>query len=164
MKKLVFDPDLCTGCRACELACSFINEGVFAPSKSRIRVVKFDRDGIDVPIGCEHCENAPCMIVCPVKAIYRDEETNAVILDPDVCIGCKRCMLVCPFGAIGFDEDKRVFFKCDLCRGDPECVKWCFTQAVKYADSFDVSNAKRLKAAKKEAVAQLLARDLKPAV
>ncbi len=161
MKKLIFNPDLCTGCRACELACSFVNEGVFSPTKARIRVVKFDRDGIDIPIGCEHCEDAPCMIACPVRAIYRDEKTHAVILDPDLCIGCKRCMITCPFGAIGFDEDKRIFFKCDLCMGDPECVKWCFTQAVSYSTSLNVSTTKKVKMAKKEATAQIRARDLR---
>jgi Fe-S-cluster-containing hydrogenase component 2 len=161
LKKLIFDPELCTGCRACELACSFINEGVFSPSKARIRVVKFDRDGIDVPTGCEHCEDAPCMIACPVRAIYRDEETYAVILDPDLCIGCKRCMIACPFGAIGFDEDKKIFFKCDLCMGDPECIKWCFTQAVRYSTSLNVNTTKKIKMAKKEATAQIRARDLR---
>jgi Fe-S-cluster-containing hydrogenase component 2 len=161
LRKLIFDPELCTGCRACELACSFINEGVFSPAKARIRVVKFDRDGIDVPVGCEHCEDAPCMIACPVRAIYRDEDTYAVTLDPELCIGCKRCLIVCPFGAIGFDEERKIFFKCDLCRGDPECVKWCFTQAVRYSDSLGFSNLKKVVAAKKVASAQIRARDLR---
>jgi Fe-S-cluster-containing hydrogenase component 2 len=161
LKKLIFDPELCTGCRACELACSFINEGVFSPAKARIRVVKFDRDGIDVPVGCEHCEDAPCMIACPVRAIYRDEDTYAVTLDPELCIGCKRCLIVCPFGAIGFDEERKIFFKCDLCRGEPECVKWCFTQAVRYSDSLGFSNLKKVVAAKKVASAQIRARDLR---
>jgi len=160
LKKLVFNSDLCTGCRACELACSFINEGLFSPSKSRIRVVKFDREGVDVPTGCEHCENAPCEIVCPVRAIYRDEDTWAMILDPDICIGCKRCMIACPFGAIGFDEERKVFFKCDLCRGDPECVKWCFTKAVDYTDELHVDHIKQVKRARREAAAKSRARGL----
>lgn len=137
MGKLIFNAELCTGCRACELACSFQCEGVFAPSKSRIRIVKMDEDGIDVPVGCEHCEDAVCMMVCPVKALSRDESTGAVLLDDEVCIGCKECMVVCPFGAIYYDEEKRVFFKCDLCGGDPECVKWCFTKAIEYTHKVD---------------------------
>lgn len=127
--KFVLNAELCTGCRACELACSFVKEGVFSPAKSRIRVVKVDDEGIDVPVGCEHCDDAPCITVCPVKALYRDEN-DAVILDNKKCIGCKQCVLVCPFGAIGYDEDKRQFYKCDLCDGEPECANWCFTGAI----------------------------------
>ena len=138
MGKIVFNPSLCTGCRACELACSFYCEGIFAPSKSRIRVVKMDWHGIDVPTGCQHCEDAPCMLVCPVKAIYRDEDTSAVLVDYDACIGCKECMVACPFGAMHFDEEKRIVYKCDLCFGDPECVNWCFTKAIEYVENMEL--------------------------
>jgi len=136
--KIVFNPSLCTGCRACELACSFYCEGIFAPSKSRIRVVRMDWEGIDVPLGCEHCEDAPCMLVCPVKALYRDESTGAVLIDYDTCIGCKECMVACPFGAIHFDREKGIVYKCDLCFGDPECVKWCFTKAIEWVEDVEV--------------------------
>lgn len=132
MGMLIFDANLCTGCRACELACSFRCEGVFQPSKSRIRIVKLDEDGADIPIGCEHCEDAVCIAVCPVKAIKRDEQTDAVLIDNSICIGCGECMVACPFGAIQFDPDKKIFYKCDLCNGSPECVKWCFTKAIQY--------------------------------
>lgn len=134
MGMLIFDANLCTGCRACELACSFHCEGVFQPSKSRIRIVKLDEDGIDVPVGCEHCEDAVCIAVCPVKAIKRDERIYAVLIDSSICIGCKECMVACPFGAIQFDEEKRIFYKCDICEGEPECVKWCFTKAIQYSE------------------------------
>jgi Fe-S-cluster-containing hydrogenase component 2 len=150
MKTLIFNTELCTGCRACELACSFHCEGVFAPSKSRIRIVKMDEEGIDVPTGCEQCEDAVCMAVCPVKALKRDEKTGAVLLDGDVCIGCKECLVVCPFGAIHFDPDKRIFYKCDLCNGDPECVKWCFTGGIEYAEDTEkyVQSKRRKQAGK----------------
>lgn len=138
MGKIIFDSGLCTGCRACELACSFYCEGKFAPSKSRVRVVKMDWEGIDVPTGCQNCEDAPCKLVCPVNAIYRDEDTNGVLIDYDTCIGCKECMVACPFGAIHFDKDKGIVYKCDLCFGDPECVKWCFTKAIEYVQDMEV--------------------------
>ncbi|MFC1524930.1 4Fe-4S dicluster domain-containing protein [Planctomycetota bacterium] len=150
MGKLIFTPDLCTGCRACELACSFISEGIFAPAKSRIRVVRMDEDGIDVPIGCLHCEDAPCIMVCPAKAIKRHTETQAVVIDQDICIGCKECIVVCPFGAIQYDETKRLIYKCDLCQGEPECVKWCYTGAIQYTkDVSRVTHKKQRKAALK---------------
>jgi Fe-S-cluster-containing hydrogenase component 2 len=84
MGKLLFNPELCTGCRACELACSFFCEGIFSPSKSRIRVVRIDEEGIDVPVGCEHCDSAVCMLVCPVKAMVEDRATGAIILNKAV--------------------------------------------------------------------------------
>ncbi len=150
MGKLIFTPDLCTGCRACELACSFISEGIFAPAKSRIRVVRMDEDGIDVPDGSLHCEDAHCIIVCPVKAIIRHSETQDVVIDQDIFFGCKECIVVCPFGAIQYDETKRLIYKCDLCQGEPECVKWCYTGAIQYTkDVSRVIHKKQRKAALK---------------
>jgi len=132
MGRLIYDATLCTGCRACELACSFVSEGVFSPAKSRIRVVRMDSEGVDVPVGCFHCEDAPCALVCPVRAIARNRETDAILIDSDVCIGCKQCITICPFAAIHVDIEKRIVYKCDLCQGEPECVKWCFTGALQY--------------------------------
>jgi len=163
MPKLFFSPDLCTGCRACELACSFTCEGIFSPARSRIRIVRIDCDGIDIPVGCEHCEDAPCRAVCPVRAISRDALTGAMILDTTVCIGCKQCMVSCPFGAISFDAERRILYKCDLCHGDPECVKWCFTEALKVAsEEDDYSAQKRRKHAVRMARAASETRKLIP--
>ena len=124
MGKLIFNYEKCTGCRACELACSFHKEGVFAPSKSRIKIVRIDEEGLDIPIGCEQCDNAPCITACPTRALSRNSETNAIVLNPDFCIGCKQCMVICPFGAIHFSTDGDII-SCDLCGGDPVCVKYC---------------------------------------
>lgn len=154
MAKLIFNPENCTGCRACELACSFHHEGLFSPSKSRIRVVRIDEEGIDVPVGCEHCDSAPCILVCPVKAIFEDKKTGAIILNPDICIGCKQCLAVCPFGAIHYDDQKKLFYKCDLCNGEPECIKWCETKAITYCDDLDfLLRDRRIKRAEKSAKA-----------
>jgi Fe-S-cluster-containing hydrogenase component 2 len=150
LKKLIFDASLCTGCRSCELACSFKHERFFSPALSRIRIVRNDEDGYDVPTGCEHCEDAPCIAVCPTKAITRDGETGAVILNMDLCIGCKQCMTVCPFGAIIYDPERKVFIKCNLCEGDPECVKWCFTRAIKWEEPSEISRDQRLKQAERK--------------
>ncbi len=152
MPKLTFNSENCTGCRACELACSFHHEELFSPTKSRIRVVKIDEEGIDVPVGCEQCESAPCILICPVSAIYEDKTTQAVILNPNICIGCKQCLAVCPFGAIHYNEEKKQFYKCDLCNGEPECIKWCETKAITYTDELDsLPRTRRTRRAEKTA-------------
>ena len=143
--KFVIDAELCTGCRACELACSFAKEGVFAPSKARIKIVKMDEDGHDVPVGCLHCDPAPCMLACPTKALRRDAH-GAVLLIDERCIGCRQCILACPFGAVQHD-DRRGVYKCDLCDGAPECIKWCFTQALSMQHGNAPSKKKRFKTA-----------------
>lgn len=163
MGKLIFDSNLCTGCRACELACSFISEGIFGPNKSRIRIVKIDEEGLDIPVGCTHCDDAPCIMICPVKAISRDNETQAVLIDRDICIGCKECLMVCPFGAIQYDEEKHLFYKCNLCKGEPECVKWCFTGALQYTKEISqIVHKKQRKVALKIAKASQGAKKLVP--
>jgi len=135
--KLVYNTELCTGCRTCELACSFKHEGVFSPHLSRIRIVRVDEEGLDVPTGCEQCESAACIAVCPTRAIYRYAASGGVFIDYDKCIGCKECMVACPFGAIHYNPKTARFFKCDLCGGEPECVKWCVTGGVQYITDMD---------------------------
>lgn len=147
--KLLFDASRCTGCRACEAACSFVKEGVFAPSLSRIRVVRLDWDGVDVPTGCEQCTDAPCILACPVKALVRKGPDDVVLLDTARCIGCKQCIVVCPFGALHYDGRSGKVFKCDLCGGDPECVKWCFTGGVRVLEADMVESERRHRTARR---------------
>ena len=78
----------------------------------------YEEAAISVPMMCMQCEEPCCMEVCPVGAIFRDEK-DAVIINPDKCIGCKMCMNACPLGNIGFNTERRQVHKCDLCGGDP---------------------------------------------
>ena len=129
---LFIDPDKCTGCRICEMACSFGKIKECNPSRSRIHVVKIERLGVDMPIVCQHCEVAPCIKVCPVGAIAKDPKTAAVLIAERACIGCRACMIICPYGAITIDPENRTAVKCDLCEGDPRCAKQCPTGAIRY--------------------------------
>ncbi|MFC2039012.1 4Fe-4S dicluster domain-containing protein [Chloroflexota bacterium] len=148
-KVLVLDHEKCTGCRACELACSIKHEGVSNPERSRIKIVKWEWEGRYVPMSCQQCESAPCMAICPVKAISRDENLNRVMVDYDACITCRMCVAVCPFGAMGFDARGKKVIKCDLCDGDPQCVRFCETKAVQYLEASDQNASKRIEVADK---------------
>jgi Fe-S-cluster-containing dehydrogenase component len=93
------------------------------------------------------------MNVCPVKAISRDEGMGLVEVDYDVCIGCRSCVAVCPFGAMNFNVTDRQVFKCDLCDGDPQCVRFCDVKAVEYIEVEDVALDKKRLAAERISLA-----------
>jgi len=140
MEKVIFiEPEKCTGCRICEIVCSLNKEGAVDPQRSRIQVVKIDSISLSVPVVCQQCYDAPCVAVCPVGALSRDEAAGIVSHDQDLCIGCKSCVAVCPFGAIGIDTKANKVFKCDLCGDDPVCVKFCETRAIQYVDANTLS-------------------------
>lgn len=123
-------PQKCTGCRTCQVACAAAKRENGAPmGRARIQIVDKDGDR-HVQLNCLQCINAACMAVCPTGALCRDEESRAVILRAEQCIGCGACAAACPFGHIYFDDKKHLPLKCDLCGGDPECVKYCPHQAL----------------------------------
>lgn len=134
-RSLNLDPGKCTGCRQCEMACSYENEGVFNPSKSRIRVFTFEDEGKFVPYTCTQCAEAWCMHACPVDAIRVNLETGAKEVHTDVCVGCKVCTIACPFGTINYSTDSGKVAKCDLCQGNPACAAACPTDAITFVDA-----------------------------
>ncbi len=132
IQALQIHPDKCTGCRQCELACSWVQTGSFQPSKSVVRVHIFDEQASFAPYTCFQCTEAWCMQVCPVNAIDVDEQTGAKVVLDSACVGCKLCVIACPFGTIFFDKETNVATKCDLCAGDPACAHACPTDAIRY--------------------------------
>jgi len=129
---LTLDVSRCTNCRACELACSFTKEGVFSPELSRIQVVSVHSQGVNVPIFCIHCEEAPCMEVCPFDAIDRDEELSVVQINAALCTNCDLCLEACPIGAVQIPRDRQIAMICDLCGGAPVCVEHCIYGALRF--------------------------------
>ena len=127
MRRVLVDQTCCTGCRYCEIVCSLAHEGEVNYRKSRIRVFGEALEGIDRPVVCdpEKCKTMPCIDSCPVNAIKVDEKLGFPIMDVELCIGCRACLNACPINAIFFDENRNKALKCDLCDGDPECVKRC---------------------------------------
>lgn len=121
---IVRDYIACTGCQRCEIACSMHHEGWMWPEASRIRVF-MPFPGVEVPHFCAQCDDYPCVEACPVDALSVDENTSAVIVDSEKCTSCGDCIKACP-GKVPFlhpETNKAVI--CDLCGGDPECVKVC---------------------------------------
>ena len=135
-----FDVSRCSGCMACVVACMDQND-FKAEGPSFRQVIGYEQGQFPLvkisylSLACAHCGEAPCMTVCPTKAISKTEDIGAVTVDRDLCIGCHSCAMVCPFGAVKFALDGKMG-KCDLCVNriehgmDPACVRTCPTRAL----------------------------------
>ena len=146
MKKVIVkDFERCTGCRTCEAVCSTVHEGRCNPSESRIRIITYPEIGLNVPMGCSHCDMPLCMQVCPIDAITRDDDSGAVVIKPDLCVGCLMCISACPIGAISINPTRNKVIKCDLCGGEPTCVEFCSVNALQYITLDEVDLAKKRK-------------------
>jgi Fe-S-cluster-containing hydrogenase component 2 len=150
---LTLNSSKCVSCRSCELACSLVKTDECNPKNSRIKVITFDEEGFYSPTFCFQCNEAWCAKSCPVSAIVRDEKTDAFVVDEEKCVGCRMCTLVCPFGQIFISKTKGKASKCDLCDGDPACIKFCPTQAIKYEKTDSFQEELRKKMAKKIMIA-----------
>lgn len=126
MKTLVPYSEKCTGCRYCELVCSLVKENLINLRKARLIIIK-KNIAVDVPVVCTHC--GACIDVCPTEAIYRKDDL--VFIDSEKCVGCGACVDACPCDVIVLNE---VAAKCDLCGGEPQCVKFCTQGALKYEE------------------------------
>ena len=169
---LVIDLDICVGCHACAVNCKEWNTGGdHAPLTdtnpygadpqgvwfNRIHSFEVANDTggrtVHFPKSCLHCDNAPCVTVCPTGASYKRAEDGIVLVEEAKCIGCKLCSWACPYGAREFDEDVGVMKKCTLCIDRiynekleevdrvPACVSTCPANARHYGD-FNDPNSK----------------------
>ncbi len=120
----------CVGCRLCEMFCSLVHEGECSTTKSRIKIHRDEEFGNNRVSLCWHCTDAYCLESCAYGALSRDEQTGAVVVDDESCTACEACILACPVGAMSLNKEKDTVFKCNLCDGDPECVKVCFRKAL----------------------------------
>lgn len=159
MKKgmIYIDVEKCLACKSCELACAVVHSDSKVLSgalketpapQSRIKV-EGTKD-FSIPLQCRHCEDAPCVRICPTKALLKITE-GMVILKDDLCIGCKWCINVCPFGVIKFNKKGKAVIKCDLCierlkeNKMPACISSCPTKAIKYKTVEEVDKDKHRK-------------------
>jgi formate dehydrogenase iron-sulfur subunit len=157
------DTSVCIGCKACEVACkqwnmlsghepSFLDgyDNTGQLDSQNWRYVKMIDNVPDETMGtgqgkawlmmsdvCKHCQHASCMDVCPTGAIIRTE-FDTVLIQPDVCNGCRNCISACPYSVIGIDEETNVAHKCTLCYDrlqggmEPACAKACPTQSIQF--------------------------------
>ncbi len=173
---LVIDLDTCVGCHACVISCKEWNTGGYGvalsdqdpyganPSGSflnRIHSFEIVPDNGEVigiagearvvhfPKSCLHCEDAPCVTVCPTGASYKRAEDGIVLVDEDMCIGCGLCAWSCAYGAREMDLAEGVMKKCTLCVDRiynekleeidriPSCVRTCPAGARHFGDLGD---------------------------
>ena len=165
---LVIDLDTCVGCHACATSCKEWNDvGHSAPLTdtqpygaapdgvwfNRVHSYEVQTPGgsktVNFPKSCLHCDNAPCVTVCPTGASFKRAADGIVLVDADKCIGCKLCSWACPYGAREYDAHDGVMKKCTLCVDRiynenleeaarvPACVAACPTGARSFGDLGD---------------------------
>lgn len=130
--RFIVTPILCTGCRTCELACSFTHTKDGKAGRSRIYPLDGGFKDLYVPVVCLQCEDPACVKSCLVDAIHFNENTGAYEINPEICVRCMACVAACPFGCSLFDAQQNLVIKCDLCGGDPVCAHFCPTKALVY--------------------------------
>ncbi|MGH1346159.1 MAG: 4Fe-4S dicluster domain-containing protein [Nannocystales bacterium] len=142
----VIDNRKCIGCHACSTACKSENEVPLGVSRTWVKYVEQGaypdvRRSFQVN-RCNHCENPPCVRICPVTAMVQRDD-GIVEFDPGTCIGCKACMQACPYDAIYVDPDRGTVAKCHYCAHrvdvglEPACAVVCPTHAIIAGDLDD---------------------------
>ena len=132
---LVIDLDTCVGCHACVISCKGWNTenygaplsdenafgaepvGSFLNRVHSYEITPADKPAhlVHFPKSCLHCDNAPCVTVCPTGASYKRVEDGIVLVNESDCIGCGLCAWACPYGAREMDPVEKVMKKCTLC-------------------------------------------------
>ena len=141
-KQLVVKPEKCTGCRTCELVCSFEKTGAFHPALSAVTVVAFDEAALAVPVMCQQCDEAPCVKICPVGALYRGDD-GVVKCFENKRIVCRLCADACPMGNMSYLPLSRKMSKCNRCDGDPKCAAFCPSGALSFTSDDAGQSRKR---------------------
>lgn len=142
----LIDNRRCIGCHACSVACKvehqvplgvartwvkYVEKGEFPSTRRTFMVTR-----------CNHCEDAPCVEICPTTALFRRRD-GIVDFDARRCIGCKACMQGCPYDALYIDPQTETAAKCNFCAHkvevglEPPCVVVCPTQAIVAGDLDD---------------------------
>jgi anaerobic dimethyl sulfoxide reductase subunit B len=148
---------VCSGCKTCQVACKDKNDlkpginwrrvydiqgGGYKSENGIITSVPF---AYNLSLSCFNCENPRCMAACPTKAIY-ENENGIILIDHDLCMGCRYCEWVCPYGAPQFDPDIKMMTKCNLCEDyvsdgrKPSCVDACPMRALDFGPTDEMKS------------------------
>jgi len=162
MKTFVIDVSICNGCYCCQIACK--DEHVAndwtpyakpQPDTGQFWMKQTERVRGTVPkvkvaykpVLCMHCDDAPCIPVCPIEGAIYKRDDGLVIIDPVKCTGCKNCVDSCPYNTIYFNEDLNIAQKCTGCAHllddgwkEPRCVDACPTQAIKFGEESELAD------------------------
>lgn len=150
-----FNSELCTGCKACIIACNDKHD--LGPGVIWRRVVEcaggewitvgnaYEQNvfAYYISLSCNHCENPVCAAGCPTKAMHKDAN-GIVSVDQSRCVGCRYCEWNCPYSAPRFDPQKKKMSKCDFCRDKleagetPACVASCPCRALDHGTYEDL--------------------------
>jgi Fe-S-cluster-containing dehydrogenase component len=132
-KVIAYYPELCTGCRLCEVVCAFRRYGSIDLTKSCLKISLSGDENTAAfeAVNCQHCEEPICVSACPSEALAKDERTGWVKINSLKCVGCQTCLYTCPLSVPFFHEELKVAVKCDFCGGEPECVKHCSPGALR---------------------------------
>lgn len=154
----VIDQRKCIGCHACTVACKAEHDvpiGVYRTWVKYIERGEFPNSCRYFLVNrCNHCDDAPCVKICPTKALYKRAD-GIVDFDNSRCIGCKSCMQACPYDALYIDPNSHTAAKCNYCAHrteqglEPACVVVCPEHAIIAGDMYNP----------KTEIAQLIARE-----
>ncbi len=144
---MVIDETKCVGCNACRVACQNQNHLSEYEAYNHLEereygaFPNYSREFL--PVQCQHCDNPPCVKVCPTRASYKRKKDGVVLVDQGKCIGCKYCIAACPYNVRIIDEEEGYIEKCRFCiefveeGGIPACVTTCMTGVRLFGDLDD---------------------------
>ena len=135
----IIDNRKCIGCHACTVACKAEHEVPLGVNRTWVKYVEKgeypNTRRLFSVMRCNHCEEAPCVEICPVSALYTRKD-GIVDFDNRRCIGCKSCMQACPYDALYIDPESHTAAKCNYCAHridiglEPACVNVCPEHAI----------------------------------
>jgi len=139
----VLEQESCIGCHACTVGCKAENDVVLGSFRTWVKWIEKgefpETERHAAILRCNHCEDAPCIEICPTIALHK-LENGIVDLDADRCIGCASCLQACPYDAIHIDPRVGTAAKCHFCAHRlevglaPACVAVCPAEAIKVID------------------------------